>query len=120
LLWFVLIHSHNADKVGCTGKRPWLSLLGLGAMLCLPRPVVADSRSALVMVTVRVVESCRVETSTTSGSGVMDLQMRCNSKSRPSLGLATSSQSIAPVGSVTLLHSELATTSNGKTLNIEF
>jgi hypothetical protein len=50
----------------------------------------------------------------------MDLKMRCSSTARPSLGLAGSSQIVAPVGTVTLPHSQIATTENGKTLNIEF
>jgi hypothetical protein len=72
------------------------------------------------MVSVRVVESCRVETGTALDSGSTDLKMRCNSKARPSVGLANNSQPVAPVGTVTLPHSQIATTENGKTLRIEF
>jgi hypothetical protein len=80
----------------------------------------AESRSALVMVSVRVVESCRVETSSALDGNSTDLKMRCNSKTHPSLGLTTNSQSVAPVGTVTVPHSQITTSENGKTLKIEF
>ena len=80
----------------------------------------AESRSALVMVSVRVVESCRVETSNALDGSATDLRMRCNSKSHPSLGLATSSRAMAPVGTVSVPHSQIATSENGKTLSIDF
>jgi hypothetical protein len=50
----------------------------------------------------------------------MDLKMRCSSTARPSLGLVGGSQGMAAVGTVTLPHSQIATTENGKTLRIEF
>ena len=46
--------------------------------------------------------------------------MRCSSTAHPSIGLLGSSQNLAPVGTVTLPHSQIATTENGKTLTIEF
>jgi hypothetical protein len=46
--------------------------------------------------------------------------MRCSSTARPSLALLGSSQALAPVGTVTLPHAQIASTENGKTLNIEF
>lgn len=78
----------------------------------------AGSRSALVMVSVRVVETCRVETSGAGNS--TDLSVRCNAKARPTVGLTASSQSIAPVATVTIAHSDLPTTDNGKILSIDF
>ena len=92
----------------------------IGAIVLLGTPAFAGSRSALVFVSVRVVESCRVETATSQTSDAMDLKMRCSSTARPSVGLVGSSQAVAPVGTVTLPHSQIATTENGKTLTIEF
>ena len=84
------------------------------------RPANAGSRSALVTVSVQVVASCRIENTTSQTSDAMDLKMRCSSTARPNIGLLNSSQVVAPVGTVTLPHSQIATTENGKTLNIEF
>jgi hypothetical protein len=61
-----------------------------------------------------------VENTTSQTSDAMDLKMRCSSTARPNLGLLNSSQIVAPVGAVTLHHSQIATTENGKTLTIEF
>ncbi len=80
----------------------------------------AGSRSSLVFVSVQVVASCRIETTTSQTSDAMDLKLRCSSTARPSVGLLNSSQVLAPVGTVTLPHSQIATTENGKTLSIEF
>jgi hypothetical protein len=95
-------------------------LVGVGIAAYPNQPAVAESRSALVMVTVRVVESCRVETSSAVDGHTMDLSMRCNSKARPSLGVGGTTQTVAPVGTVSVPHSQIATTANGKTLSIEF
>ncbi len=95
-------------------------LMGVGFASLPPLPAAAESRSALVMVTVRVVESCRVETSDALDGKSMDLRMRCNSKSHPSLGLTTHTQTVAPVSTVTVPRSQIATSENGKTLSIEF
>ena len=84
------------------------------------RDAAAGSASGIVTVSVQVVESCRVETSSGLDGYGMDVKMRCNSKSRPSLGLADGSQGVAPVGVTSLAHSQIATTANGKTLSIEF
>ena len=73
-----------------------------------------------MLVSVQVVESCRVETKTAQDSTTLDLKMRCSSTARPSLALLGSSQALAPVGTVTLPHAQIASTENGKTLNIEF
>jgi hypothetical protein len=86
----------------------------------LSRSAGAGSRSALVLVSVQVVSSCRVETTTSQTSNALDLKMRCSSTAHPSVGLLHRSQVVAPVGTVTLPHSQIATTENGKTLNIEF
>lgn len=92
----------------------------VAAIVLLATPAHAGSRSSLVFVSVQVVSSCRVENTTSQTSDSMDLRMRCSSTARPSLGLVGSSQIVAPVGTVTLPHSQIATTENGKTLNIEF
>ncbi len=84
------------------------------------RPVIAGSRSALVFVSVQVVPTCRVETANSQSGESLDLKLRCSSSARPSIGLLNSSQVLAPVGTVTLPHSQIAATENGKTLNIEF
>ena len=89
-------------------------------MTLIATPSFADSRSALVLVSVRVVESCRVETMTSETSGAVDLKMRCSSRARPSIGLAGNSQAVAPVGTTTFPHSQIATTENGKILTIDF
>jgi hypothetical protein len=94
--------------------------MGVGLAASPSLPAVAESRSALVMVSVRVVESCRVETSNALDGDATDLRMRCNSRSHPSLALATSSQAMAPVGTVSIPHSQIASSENGKTLSIEF
>jgi hypothetical protein len=64
------------------------SLLFLGVLIGLPaRDAFAGSRSSLVFVSVRVVESCRVDAvGRPNGSGV-DLSMRCNSAARPSVAV---------------------------------
>lgn len=94
--------------------------MAVAAVGLLATPASAGSRSSLVFVSVQVVASCRVENTTSQTSDSMDLKMRCSSTARPSLGLASASQVVAPVGTVTLPHSQIATTENGKTLNIEF
>ena len=94
--------------------------MGIGALALLAMPAQAASRSSLVFVSVQVVSSCRVETMSSQTSDAMDLKMRCSSTARPSLALLGSSQALAPVGTVTLPHSQIASTENGKTLNIEF
>jgi hypothetical protein len=92
-----------------------------GLLLAAPAtPASAASRSALVTVSVRVVESCRVEATSTSSGGDVALAMRCNSKARPSLTLASKAMTMAPVGSVSVPHQDLADGENGKTVNIEF
>ena len=92
----------------------------IGALALLVPHAQAGSRSSLVLVSVQVVASCRVENTTSQTSDAMDLKMRCSSTARPNLGLLNSSQIVAPVGAVTLHHSQIATTENGKTLTIEF
>ena len=94
--------------------------MAIGAVALLSVPARAGSRSSLVFVSVQVVASCRVENTTSQTRDAMDLKMRCSSTARPNLGLLSSSQIVAAVGTVTLPHSQIATTENGKTLNIEF
>jgi hypothetical protein len=92
----------------------------MAGVALLSAPANAGSRSGLVLVSVQVVESCRVETKTSQDSAALDLKMRCSSTAHPSLGLLGSSRALAPVGSVTLPHSQIASTENGKTLTIDF
>jgi hypothetical protein len=118
----VLNRGFHANQVGSGPIRGRLlvAFLAVFAIILLGAPAFAGSRSALVFVSVRVVESCRIENTTSQTSDAMDLKMRCSSTARPSVGLLHSSQVVAPVGTVTLPHSQIATTENGKTLNIEF
>jgi hypothetical protein len=102
------------------GRRLAVFLTALAVVVLLATVASAGSRSSLVFVSVQVVSSCRVENTTSQTSDAMDLKMRCSSTARPSLGLVGTSQFVAPVGTVTLPHSQIATTENGKTLNIEF
>jgi hypothetical protein len=124
-LGFVLTSSAKANQVGGKpGKSrmlvAFLLTLGAATLTLVPHHAVAGSRTALVMVSVQVVASCRVENTTSQTGDAMDLKMRCSSTARPNLGLMNSSQIVAPVGTVTLPHSQIATTENGKTLAIEF
>jgi len=93
---------------------------GLAVVALGPRPAVAGSSSALVTVSVRVVESCRVEIASAAQGDAADLRMRCSATARPSLGLVGSSRPLAPVSTVTLPHAQIAATENGKTLSIQF
>jgi hypothetical protein len=90
------------------------------ALLVAAVPASAASRSALVTVSVRVVESCRVEATSSPSSGEVALDMRCNSKARPALTLASKSMTVAPVGSVSVPRQALVQGENGKTVQIEF
>jgi hypothetical protein len=119
----VLNRGFHANQVGSRPIRGRLLvafLTVIGAIVPLGTPAFAGSRSSLVFVSVQVVESCRVENTTSQTSDAMDLKMRCSSTVHPSIGLLNSSHVVAPVGTVTLPHSQIATTENGKTLNIEF
>jgi len=51
------------------------------------RVAVAGSRSSLVFVSVRVVESCRIDAIGSQTGNTVDLNMRCNSAARPSVNL---------------------------------
>jgi hypothetical protein len=96
----------------------FLASVGIATTFALP--ALAGSRSGVVTVSVQVVESCRIETSSTGDGIAADLRMRCNSKARPSLGATTQSQTMAPAGIVSVPYSQLATTENGKVLSINF
>ena len=113
----------HANQVGSRPIRGQLLVAFLAvfaAIAFLGTPALADSRSSLVFVSVQVVASCRIENTASQTSDAMDLKMRCSSTARPNIGLVGSSQVVAPVGTVTLPHSQIATTENGKTLRIEF
>jgi len=97
-----------------------VGLAALAIVSVFSHPVSAGSRSGLVLVSVQVVESCRVETKTAATGNALDLRMRCSSTAHPSVGLVNVFQNLAPVGTVTLAHSQIADTENGKTLNINF
>ncbi len=119
------MHPRFSAKPKVGGKPEKASLLlaflvGVGIAASSYRPALAESRSALVMVSVRVVESCRIESSSTVDGHSMDLSMRCNSKVRPSLDFGSTRQTLAPAGTVSVPHSQIATTANGKTLSIDF
>jgi len=97
-----------------------MCLMALATISAFTHPVHAGSRSGLVLVSVQVVESCRIETKSALTGNTLDLHMRCSSTAHPSVGLVNASQNLAPVGTVTLAHSQIANTENGKTLNIDF
>jgi hypothetical protein len=59
----------------------------------------ADSRSSLVFVSVRVVDSCRVN-ATEDNHGV-DVNMRCTSAARPSVRMENQGALLASEGSLT-------------------
>jgi hypothetical protein len=119
LLLFV---AHSTNNAICRSVRPWaLGLLAIGLGLAIPSgKAFAGSKSALVTVSVQVVESCRVEANDNPSGAATDVSMRCNSKARPSLMLANSSLSVAPIDEVSVPRSALADTPNGKALTIEF
>lgn len=63
--------------------RRWFPLVA-GLLVTLVSGVaLADSRSSLVFVSVRVVDSCRVNA--TEGGNSVDVNMRCTSAARPSV-----------------------------------
>jgi hypothetical protein len=99
---------------------PLALLVVVGAVALNAQPAAADKRSALLTVSVQVVESCRVETSSTAGTNAVDLKLRCSSTARPSVSLANNSLAVAPVGTVRLPSHRIASMENGSTLNIEF
>ena len=82
-------------------------------------PAHAEKRSAVVMVSVQVVESCRI-TAVSSQDGSVNLNMRCSSTAHPAIGLPGGTQALSPVGTVALPSSRIATSPSGKTLAIEF
>ena len=96
------------------------TLVLVGATTLSSHPAAADKRSALLTVSVQVVESCRVEISGAAGNSAVDLKLRCSSTARPNVSLASSARAIAPVGTVSLPRYQTATSENGPTLNIEF
>jgi hypothetical protein len=68
--------------------RARLSFLILASAAIPSRVAVADSRSSLVFVSVRVVETCRVDAVGSQAGNGVDLKMLCNSAARPNVGLA--------------------------------
>jgi hypothetical protein len=95
-------------------------LLTISAVALASSSARADKRSAVVMVSVQVVPACRVETGTSTVSGSVDLKMRCSSTARPSIGLVGTSQLLPAVASLSVPQSQIAASTNGPTLNIEF
>jgi hypothetical protein len=100
------------------------SLVLLGAIVAFaPGNAVAGSRSSLVFVSVRVVDSCRVDAiGSPSGKGV-DFNMRCSSAARPSVRMETSAatastQTLTGLQPVTNL--SLAATGSDQVLRIDF
>lgn len=65
----------------------WLALLVFVGVSVPTRVAVAGSRSSLVFVSVRVVESCRIDAIGSQTGNTVDLNMRCNSAARPSVNL---------------------------------
>jgi hypothetical protein len=62
-------------------------------------PALADSRSSLVFVSVRVVDSCRVNA--TEASNSVDVNMRCTSAARPSVRMENQGALLAAEGGLT-------------------
>jgi hypothetical protein len=114
-----VLHPSMRGKVGRIAGA-LLLLLSVAITTVAPRHAVAGSRSGVVMVSVQVVESCRIETSNAVDGNATDVRMRCNSKARPSLGLTTQSQMMAATGTVSVPYSQITTTENGKLLSIDF
>jgi hypothetical protein len=95
-------------------------MAAISTVALLPGLARAEKRNAPVMVSVQVVESCRVETNNVISGTSVDVKMRCSSSARPNVGYASSSHALAPVGTVSVPHSQLATTENGPMLKIDF
>lgn len=95
-------------------------LLTISAVALASSPVQADKRSSVVMVSVQVVPSCRVEAVDSPASTSVDLKMHCSSSTRPSLGLAGTSRTLPAIANVSVPQSQIAVSANGPTLNIEF
>jgi len=76
----------------------WLSLATLGAGLWLSGTALADSRSSLVFVSVRVIDSCRVN-AIEAGNGV-DVNMHCTSAARPSVRMESQGTVLVSEGSL--------------------
>jgi len=95
-------------------------LLAISAVAFAFSPARAESRSAVVMVSVHVVESCRVETDGSAVTNAVALKMRCNSTTRPNVNLADSSRTVPAIGILTVPRSQLAVSDNGPTLSIQF
>jgi hypothetical protein len=95
-------------------------LLAISAVALASRPVRADKRSSVVLVSVQVVESCRVETTGSLTANSVDLKMRCSSTARPNLGLIGAARVMPAVTAVSVPHSQIVASDNGPTLNIEF
>jgi len=95
-------------------------LLAISAVALASKPAQAESRSSLVMVSVQVVPSCRVETAGSTASDSVNLKMRCSSNARPSISLVGTSYTLPAISTLSVPHSQIAAAANGPTLNIEF
>lgn len=97
-----------------------VSLLLAISAVALAFPAQADKRSSVVTVSVQVLSACRVETNSSTVWGAVDVKMRCSSTARPTIGLAGTSQMLPSITHLSVPQSQLVTTANGPTLNIEF
>jgi hypothetical protein len=61
----------------------------------------ADKRSATVTVSVRVVESCRIDAGSVSTNDSFDLKMRCSPSARPNVRFDPSPQATGAVSTTT-------------------
>jgi hypothetical protein len=117
----VIGESPHSVRLSRKSSKAWLLagfLVVVGAIDLSSRAALADKRSALLTVSVRVVESCRVETS--DGANTVDLKLRCSSTARPSVSMADNAFKIAPVGTVSFPNRRAVTSVSGSTLTIEF
>lgn len=72
------------------------------------------------MVSVHVVESCRVETDGSVVSNSVALTMRCSSSARPRVGLLSAAHTVPAVGSLSVPSAQLEALQSGPTLSIQF
>ena len=108
----------------------WKWWVGLAFLLLVSvaipsRGAVAGSRSSLVFVSVQVVASCRVDAVGSPTGNSVDVQTRCNSKARPSIGLegqsTTTQLSTTVTGAQAISTISLAPTGgDGQMLRIDF
>jgi hypothetical protein len=108
--------SNQPDRLRGNPRR-WI-LVGAWIVFCLTlvgnsRFAAADKRSATVTVSVRVVESCRIDAGSVSTNDTFDLKMRCSPSARPNVRFEPAPQSTGAIS--------MAPSADGvRTLRIDF